>query len=52
MSPRAMRPWRSIAVVCPVCGKAIRSDEPVTFADGAYRHAVNCTAPLRRRPKG
>jgi hypothetical protein len=43
-----MSRYRPQPVTCPVCGKPIRHDEPVRFVDGAYRHAVNCTASLRR----
>ena len=48
---RPMRTYHPQVVPCPKCDKPIRVDEPVVLEDGQYRHAVNCTAPLRRRPK-
>jgi hypothetical protein len=43
-----MRRYHPDVTLCAVCGKPI-GREPYIFEGDVVRHAVNCTAPLRRQ---
>jgi hypothetical protein len=42
---KRMRVYRTEPLICPTCGKAMHSSEPIEFRDGQYQHAINCVAP-------
>jgi hypothetical protein len=45
---RPMRTYDPDRMICPDCGKVLRSTQAIEWRDGAYRHATNCTAPPTR----